>query len=126
VACILARNDTYECMLVISPSTGLVILALSRREPNCTRSLQISACPSTNFKFSKFQLKNWTRPFTLRPDGSNLRDVRFEILTDHIPSLKRLSVFFVKFRYTRTIPVESFPNYNFTNIPVIDSVLTAS
>ena len=80
----------YECTLVISTSIGLVILALSRREPNCTRSLQISACPSSYFKSWKFQFNNWTSPFTLRPLGSNLRDVRFEFLTDHIPSLKRL------------------------------------
>jgi len=35
VAGILVRNDMYECMLVISTSTGLTVLASSRREPNC-------------------------------------------------------------------------------------------
>jgi hypothetical protein len=78
VACILVRHDMYECMFVI--------LALRRREPNCTRSLKSSACPSSNLKRWKFQFNNCTRPFTLRPVGSNLRDVRFEFLTDHIPS----------------------------------------
>lgn len=86
VACIFVRNVVYERMLVISTSTGLVILALSRREPNYTRSLKSSACLSSNFKSWKFQFNNRTRPFTLRPGGSSLRDVRIEFLTDHISS----------------------------------------
>lgn len=85
VACILVLNDMYECMLVISASIGLVILALIRREPNCMRSLKSLACLSSNFKCWKFRFNNWTRPFTLRPVGSNLKEYRFEFLTDHIP-----------------------------------------
>jgi len=71
VAGILVRNDMYECMLVISTSIGLTVLASSRREPNCKSSLKISACPSSNFKSWEFQFNNWTTPFSLRPVGSN-------------------------------------------------------